>query len=115
MGLEFRGNRPRYYRKHWNGGEVRSEYVGTGMLALLAATLDEEKREEAQARKAEWEAERTSMDAEEARIAGHLVAVDKAVSLALEAAGYHRPSRKLQWMKCHGRRNEEIHVSSRID
>jgi hypothetical protein len=115
MGLEFRGNRPRYYRKHWNGGEVRGEYVGSGMLALLAATLDEERREEA---REETEAERSELAelaVEEARIAAYLEEVDRAVSDALRAAGYHRPSRKLQWMKCHGRRNEEIHISGRVD
>ncbi len=103
MGLEFRGNRPRYYRKHWNGGEVRSEYVASGDMALFFAALDEERREEA---REETEAERSNLAElalEEARIAGYLEAVDKAVSDALRAAGYHRPSRKLQWMKCHGK------------
>ena len=105
MGLELRDGGLYYYRKRRVGRRVKSEYVGSGMLAVLAARLDEETRDEAReqatAVKAEWEAKREAMDAEEARIAEYLHAVDRAVSQALEAAGYHRPSRRLQWMKRH--------------
>src|SRR5262249_4786221 len=54
--------------------------------------------------KAEWDAKRAALDAEEARIAEYLHAIDYTVSQALEAAGYHRPSRRLQWRKRHGPR-----------
>lgn len=107
MGLEFRGSQPRYYRKHWNGGMVRSEYVASGDMALFFAALDEERREEA---REETEAERSKLAelaSEEARIAAYLEGVDKAVSDALRAAGFHRPSRKLEWMKCHGPRQKD--------
>ncbi len=104
MGLEFRGNRPRYYRKHWNGGEVRSEYVASGDMAFFFAALDEERREEA---REETEAERAKLaelDAEEKQITDYLEGVDQAMSDALRAAGYHRPSRKLEWMRNKGPR-----------
>jgi hypothetical protein len=105
MGLERRNGGLYYYRKRRVGSSVKSEYVGSGMLAALAAMLDEEARDEARelaaAAKAKWEAERAEMDAREARITGYLHAIDKAVSRALEATGYHRPSRRHQWMKRH--------------
>jgi hypothetical protein len=108
MGLELRHGRLYYYRKRRDGNRVESEYVGGGMLAELAATLDHEAREEARGRaaavEAEWQARRAEMDAEEARIAGYLHAVDTAVGRALEAAGFHRPSRKLQWIRHRGPR-----------
>jgi hypothetical protein len=115
MGLETYYGKTYYYRKHWNGGEVRSEYVASGDMALLMAAADRVEREE---RAEEAEAERSKLaelDAEEKQIADYLEGVDQAVSRALEAAGYHRPSRKLEWMKHRGPRNEEIHVSGRID
>ena len=37
MGLESRGGRLYYYRKVWDRGRVRSEYVGGGLLAVMAA------------------------------------------------------------------------------
>src|SRR4051812_33915096 len=52
MGLESRGGRIYFYRKIWNRGRVKSEYVGGGVLAILAARLDQEDREERDARKA---------------------------------------------------------------
>jgi hypothetical protein len=106
MGLEFRRDRPRYYRKHWNGGRVRSEYLGSGVLALLAMALDEKRSEDAAAERAEWQAWKAELDAEESQIAHYLHTVDEAVSEVLTAAGYHRPSRKLQWMKRHGPRRK---------
>ncbi len=115
MGLETYHGKAYYYRKTREHGRVRSEYVAAGAMALFFAALDEERREEA---REETEAERVELAelaVEEARIAGYLEAVDKAVSDALRTAGYHRPSRKLQWMKRHGRRKEENHVPGRAD
>jgi|SRR5271157_5012662 len=103
MGLEIYHGKTYYYAKEWNGGRVTSRYVAAGDMALFFAALDEERREEA---REETEAERSKLAelaVEEARIASYLEAVDKAVSDALRAAGYHRPSRKFQWMKCHGK------------
>jgi hypothetical protein len=97
-----------YYRKRRVGRSIKSEYVGADMLAEFAARLDEEDRDEARqqsaAVKAEWNAKRAALDAEEARIVGYLHAIDSTVSQALEAAGYHRPGRRLQWMQRHGPR-----------
>ena len=104
MGLETYHGKIYYYAKEWNGGRVKSRYVAFGDMALLFAAADRMIREE-QAEEAEAErSQLAELDAEEARIASCLEAVDCAVSEALRAAGYHRPSRKLEWMRCHGKR-----------
>jgi hypothetical protein len=105
MGLESRGGQINYYyRKRRIGNRVTSEYVGCGELAALAWLLDAEDREEAAGVKAHWQTERAEMEADESRVVAHLQAVERAVSQALESAGYHRPSRKLMWLKKRGRR-----------
>ncbi len=104
MGLETYHGKTYYYAKEWNGGRVKSRYVASGDMALFFAALDEERREEA---REEAEAERSKLaelDAEEKQITDYLEGVDQAVSDALRAAGYHRPSRKLEWMRNKGPR-----------
>jgi len=54
MGWETRGNGSYYYRKVRDGGRVRSEYVGAGMLAEALAGLDEIDRHSAAAGRAAW-------------------------------------------------------------
>ncbi len=44
MAWEAHGNRLYYYRKRREGHRVISRYVGTGMLANLAAQIDENER-----------------------------------------------------------------------
>jgi hypothetical protein len=104
MGIETYHGKTYYYRKTREGGRVRSEYVASGDMALLMAAADRVEREE---RAEEAEAERSKLaelDAEEKQIAAYLEGVDQAVSDALRAAGYHRPSRKLEWMRNKGPR-----------
>ena len=86
-----------YYRSKREGQHVRTEYLGTGVLALAIAVLDVEERErqgqERAAVRAEQEAQRTvdrKIDEE-----GDLV---KALTqAALIANGYHK--HKGQWRK----------------
>ena len=99
MGLETHNGRTYYYAKEWNGGRVKSRYVAAGDMALFLAALDEERREEAREEAEAERAELAKLDAEEAPIASYLEAADRAVSEALRAAGFHRPSRKLEWMR----------------
>lgn len=104
MGLVSRNGHTHYYQYDWNGGKVKRTYVAAGGMALLFAALDEERREEAREENEAELAELAELAEEEKQIADYLDAVDRAVSEALLAAGYHRPSRKLEWMKCHGPR-----------
>jgi hypothetical protein len=103
MGLESRGGKFYYYRKVWDRGRVKSEYVAGGLLALLAARMEQEDREQKEARKAaeqaRWDEEREQIDAVDSQIDAYLRSVEGAVNAALESAGYHRPSRRLRWAK----------------
>jgi hypothetical protein len=104
MGLESRGGKFYYYRKVWNRGRVKSEYVGGGLLALVAARMDQEVREEEEDRRASeqarWDEKRERIDAVDSRIDAHVVALEKAVAAALEAAGFHKQrNRCVRWVK----------------
>jgi hypothetical protein len=105
MGLERRHGRLYYYRKIREGRRVKSEYAGAGIYGQFESMMDKKAAHERAAVKAEWDAKQAEMEAEEAGIVGYLEVVDKAVNQALERAGYHRPSRKLQWMKHLGPRS----------
>jgi hypothetical protein len=111
MGLESRGGRLYFYRKVWDRGRVRSEYVGGGLLALLAYRLELEDREEREARKASeqarWNEERAQIDALDSRVDAHVVALEKAVAAYLEAAGFHRQKNRCGgWVKPRNARTE---------
>lgn len=53
MGWETRANNRYYYRKRRVNGRVRSEYVGSGIFAELAAQMDEMDREDRERIRAE--------------------------------------------------------------
>jgi hypothetical protein len=97
MGWETRGNGSYYYRKVRDGGRVRSEYVGAGMIADMLAEVDADSRHDAEWRRQAWRAE---VDAER-RTAATLAEVDRMVqdmtAAALIAAGYHAHRR--QWRR----------------
>ena len=104
MGLELRGGNLYYYRKVWDGGRVKSEYLGGGLLAILAAGLEQEDREDKEARKAseqaQWDELRERIDAVDSRIDAHVMALEKAVIASLEAVGFHRRrNRCVGWVK----------------
>ena len=104
MGLELRGGNLYYYRKVWNRGRVKSEYVGGGPVAFLAVRMDQAIRREEEARKTSdqvrWDELRERIDAVDSRIDAHLATVDKAVSAALEVAGFRRrKNRCAGWVK----------------
>jgi hypothetical protein len=107
MGLEARRNGTYYYRKIRVGGKVRSEYVCGGIAAQLFADLDEEQRVEAReaaaAEKAAWQARRAELDAEERGLVGYARAVERVITEALEAAGWHRQGRRFRWARARAR------------
>ena len=97
MGWETRGNGRYYYRKVRDGGRVRSEYVGAGMIADMLAEVDADSRHDAEWRRQAWRAE---VDAERHALAT-LAEVD-AITRALTAAvlitnGFHTHRR--QWRR----------------
>jgi len=94
---ETRGNGRYYYRKVRDGGRVKSEYIGAGIVAEAYARLDEIDRHERQRAAAEW---RTTVERERQSIAA-LAQVDElvksAVAAVLIANGYH--THKRQWRR----------------
>ncbi len=97
MALKYRNGRPIYYRSRKIGGKVVDDYVGSGVIAELAADTDESIREERKRRR----------EAEE-RAQQRLTAVDKPVArldrltrtlahATLLVAGFH--SHKREWRK----------------
>lgn len=97
MGWEFRGSRRYYYRKIWNGGQVCSEYVGSGAIGKLAARRDEQRRTE-RCRRREAVRDRIrrgqAIDAELEDAADKLRA---AATILLENAGFRK--HKGTWRK----------------
>ena len=102
MGWEQRHGRSYYYRKVREGGRVRSEYVGSGIVAQICAGDDEDKRRDRAAKRAADLATRQG----EAEIDRQLADVGSALAVmtdaTLYAAGFHK--HKGQWRK---KRNEK--------
>lgn len=102
MGWEQRRGHSYYYRKVREGGHVRSEYVGGGIVAQICAGDDDDKRRDRQATRA---ADRATWQGE-AEIDRQLGAAESALAAmthaTLFAAGYH--NHKGQWRK---RRREQ--------
>jgi hypothetical protein len=111
MGLS-RVNGHWYYRKSIRQGrKVTSEYVGSGDLAVFAAILDEERREERrefyaakrqsereqatalQAQREALEDFRDRLDSIDRTMAGYFRRIGKAVDALMAARGFHRHDR----------------------
>ena len=95
MAWESRGSSRYYYRKRRVGDTVVSEYVGSGPVAEMVATLDQLERERASEARRKWqkkvEAERT-LDRQIDTLGSFVRGLRNAVLLA---NGYH--THKGQW------------------
>jgi hypothetical protein len=116
MGLELVNGRFYYRKSIRRGRKVTSEYVGSGDLAIFAAVLNEERREEwrefyaekrksereqAVARQAQREARKAlgeRLDSIDRIMAGYHRRIGKTVEAILTALGYHRHARG-QWRR----------------
>ena len=97
MAWERRGRRLYYYRKRREGKRVVSEYVGTGLLAELAAECDGLDRQEQEAERAARRAEREAQLEIDRTIDAAGEAVRTLTGAVLLANGYHL--HKGQWRK----------------
>jgi hypothetical protein len=97
MGLEQRKGNSYYYEKKRVGNRVVSEYVGSGVLALLAQARAEEKAIEREILKHQ----KDSVNKLESEIEQVMGWIDSLSSSQLIASGYHQ--HKGEWRK---RRNE---------
>jgi len=97
MSWERRRGRLYFYRKWRTGNRVRSEYMGAGLVAQMAAAADDNQRRNRAVQSAAAHAVRQA----EAQIDQQLAGVESAIAamthVALLAAGFHK--HKGQWRK----------------
>ena len=106
MGWETRGRGTRYYtRSRREGRRVVREYVGTGLLAELAAELDQEERAERRQQTAALNAERDRLATLGAPTAALCDLADGLAAGALLLAGYRRHHRG-EWRRQRGQGSE---------
>jgi hypothetical protein len=86
-----------YTRSRREGGRVVREYRGCGSSALLAAALDEERREERRAERGAVRLEREGCEEVRLALQSHRDALERLTVAALEAAGYHE--HKGEWRR----------------
>jgi hypothetical protein len=103
MGWESRGSRGRYYtRSRKVNGRIIREYVGTGLVAELAAQQDAEARAEklAERERLQHEAARWTSATTPLKELSQLL--DGLAAAALIAAGYHQHHRGAWRKRRHG-------------
>src|SRR4051794_5347730 len=93
MGWKLINGRPYYYRSVRDGSCVRTEYVGGGEVAGLAAQLDAMRRGEEAAQQQAERAERERVESEERALTEWFDRVEAMADVAMAAAGYHQHHR----------------------
>ena len=88
-----RGPHTYYYRSVRHGRHVTKEYLGTGLLADLAAAADAEQREERKAARAAWRQERADMETLDQAIDAWWDASRVLLTATLSAEGYYQHDR----------------------
>ncbi len=98
MSWETRQRGTRYYtRTHRvNGRQVR-EYIGGGIVGVLAEWEDEQARQEREQRREAWRKEQERIRVSEAPSKVLKAACDRLMWAALEDAGYH--NHRGEWRK----------------
>jgi hypothetical protein len=95
MGIEQRNGKSYYYEKKRVGNRVISEYVGGGLLAVVASQNAQERKEESEARRTATEQARAETLNLEAEIDELIDTINTLSRGALIASGYHQHNR--QW------------------
>ena len=104
MAWERRGGGFYFYRSVRDGGQVRKEYGGTGVVGEIAELMAEEDRLEREARRRNGEkqlAKALAACPPEDQLSAFSEQVDRMVSDALTSAGFHRHKRG-EWRKRRG-------------
>jgi hypothetical protein len=97
MGWEQRGGGSYYYRKVREGGQVRSVYVGRGILGQECAEIVEEEQFERRAERKMHEARRQAEEEIDRQLAVAQSAISAVTDATLYAAGFRK--HKGQWRK----------------
>lgn len=107
MALESRKNRHTYYyRKERSGDQVRSVYLGSGLIAELTARHAEEAEAQRLAEREHERQVRAAFLAADAPAADAIAALRTTVHAALLLAGYHQHKR--QWRRKRGMMTEAL-------
>ena len=94
MAWETRNGQGRYYtRSIRRDGDVVRLYFGNGDVAEAMAQLDALRRDEREATRRAWQAERDDIDAIQADIKSAVGDLDLLMKAELYAAGYHQHKR----------------------
>jgi len=112
MAWETKGGCRFYTRSHRRHGRVVRDYLGTGLVAELAAQHDEEDRRGRRAQREQLRQEQAAFDAAAAPHRELSRVADALMTAALVAAGYHRHDRGA-WRKRRVRRDGELPDSRR--
>lgn len=114
MAWEQRGNRTYYYRSVRVGGRVVKEYAGGGLMGLMGAEFEEDRREQRamEQRRVRAERERWSDLERSADELNELA--DALAGVALALAGYRRHDRG-EWRKRRVRGDDRDHPTGRAD
>lgn len=97
MSWETRGNNRYYYRRRKVGGQIETEYIGSGTVADFIARQDETDRIRRAAAAAEWQAI-VSEDTETAAIVAKVDDLVKTLTAGVLLANDYHTHRR-QWRK----------------
>jgi hypothetical protein len=95
MAWEERNGKRYYYQKRREGGQVVSQYIGTGYAANLVAQLDQIEQQRQAAEREQWQRQQAQEAALDSEIAVYTRLVQTLTAAVLLASGCHRPKR--QW------------------
>src|SRR5215813_6673392 len=101
MSWQQRGRSRAYYRSERVGSRVVRRYIGTGVIAELAATADDLRRLERIIEIRERHAERERLQEAEAPLLELCDCSERLACAALLAAGFHRHDRS-RWRRTRG-------------
>jgi hypothetical protein len=104
MGWETRRGQGRYYtRSRKVNGRIIREYVGTGLVAELAAQQDAEARAEKLSERVRVQQEEAHWSSTAAPLTELSRLLDGLTAAALITAGYHQHHRGAWRKRCHGK------------
>jgi len=110
MGLQVRNGHYCYTKSKRVNGKVKSEYRGSGILAIYAYQWDQQERQEAEEAKrqqrARWQGECEAADALDQAVNVACDSATAAFRTVMGTAGYHQHARG-EWRKRRQDRQEE--------
>jgi hypothetical protein len=97
MAWEKRGNNRYYYRKQRIGNSVVSKYIGAGPVAELAVLADEERRQQREYERQQWQTEKVADQKLVKQVDDAIGLVRRVTTCVCVSGGYHQHKR--QWRR----------------